>query len=315
MGRRRTAKKGRGPNKSSVTSGAKVAAIVAVPFAMTMLMVLTLVACSGGEAGVPAEGRPGDGPVLEIVSRGAEGLLRLEETALWESDDGGPTWESVPVPESASGAGLSGIAALVGDGGEIFLAGPFGVIRTGDGGASWQRADDELPTPVSGLAAHADSARILFAVAGDGVIYRTEDGGRSWRQMDGGPPGDVRALVHSNLPGSMNTGWLYAATDQGVARAMDCFCGWRPSGELPGGAQAVSAVAVDLGDPERVFAAGPSGVYGSEDAGESWRIIGKPAFAVRTLAVGDSGALYAGTADGRVAVSPDGGESWELAGA
>ena len=278
------------------------------------LAAVVLAGCSGGEAGVAAEGRPGSGPVVEIVSRGAEGLLRLEETALWQSRNGGATWESVPVPESASGAGLSGIAA-VRDGGEIFLAGPFGVIRTGDGGASWQGADDELPTPVSGLAAHADSARILFAVAGDGGIYRTEDGGRSWRPMDGGPPGDIRALVHSNLPGSMNTGWLYAATDQGVARAMDCFCGWRPSGELPGGTQDVSAVAVDPRDPERVFAAGAGGVYGSEDAGETWRLIAKPAFVIRALAVADTGALYAGTEDGRVAVSPDGGERWKLAGA
>ena len=278
------------------------------------LAALTLAGCSGGEAGVPAEGRPGGGPVLEIVSRGAEGLLRLEETALWESRDGGATWESVPVPESASGAGLSGIAATLGGGGEIFLGGPFGVIRTADGGASWQRADDELPSPVSTLAAHTDSAGILFAIAGNGGIYRTEDGGRSWRPMDGGPPGEVRALVHSNLPGSMNTGWLYAATDQGIARAMDCFCGWRPSGELPGGTQSVSAVAVHPRDPERVFAAWPGGVYGSEDAGETWRLIANPAYAIRTLAVAESGALYAGTEDGLVTVSPDGGESWELAG-
>lgn len=277
------------------------------------LAALALAGCSRGEAGVPAEGRPGQGPVLKITSRGAEGLLRLEETALWESRDGGGTWESVPVPESASGAGLAGIAAPVGGGSEIFLAGPFGVIHTGDGGASWQRADDGLPTPIRALAAHADSARILFAMAGEGGIYRTEDGGRSWRQMDGGPPGEVRALVHSDLPGSMNTGWLYAATDQGVARAMDCFCGWRPSGELPGGTQSISAVAVDPRDPERVFAAGAGGVYGSEDAGETWRLVGNPAYAIRTLAVEDSGALYAGTADGRVAVSQDGGESWELA--
>jgi hypothetical protein len=41
--------------------------------------------------------------------------------------------------------------------------------------------------------------------------------------MDNGPPVPFVALAHSTLKGSMNTGWLYAATFRGPYLSMDCF--------------------------------------------------------------------------------------------
>lgn len=275
---------------------------------------LVTAACGGGEAGVPSEGRP-EGRIVDLVAHTPGGLLMLENDALWRSHDDGESWASVPVPESAAQTGFSSVATPVGNPEEIFVAGEFGVVRTTDGGRVWRHVDERLPDSVAMLAAHVDSAHVLFAYApGDGV-FRTEDSGGSWSRMDGGPGSEVRGLVHSNLPGSMNTGWLYAATEEGVARAMDCFCGWRPSGQLSGGAKAVAAVAVDPTQPEHVYAARDDGVFGSVDGGATWRALGRPDVPIRQLVVvGDSGIVFGAAADGRILASRDGGETWARSG-
>src|SRR3546814_15414001 len=71
----------------------------------------------------------------------------------------------------------------------------------------------------------------VYAVVAEQGIYRSEDGGAGWRMMDKGPEAEIQRIIHSNLEGSMQSGWLFAATDRGVYRSMDCFCGWRNAGD------------------------------------------------------------------------------------
>lgn len=276
------------------------------------VLLLAAAACAGGEAGVPAEGQP-EGPVLDLVVRSPGELLLLEEDGLWSSRDNGASWEAVPVPERAAAAGFSSVAAPNDRPEAILLGGSFGVIRTEDRGASWRSSEERLSGPPSVLAAHADSVHILFAYDPAEGVFRSDDSGRSWMMMDGGPPGEIQSLVHSNLPGSMNTGWLYAATDRGVARAMDCFCGWRPSGELTGENHGMLAVTVDLEQPERIYAGGQAGVFGSDDGGTTWRLLSQPGQVTALATDGSSGILFAGTADGAVLSSRDRGETWDSA--
>jgi hypothetical protein len=144
-------------------------------------------------------------------------------------------------------------------------------------------------------------------VAGRG-IYRSEDGGVGWRMVDKGPPARLRQFIHSNLAGSMQSGWIYAATDKGVYRAMDCFCGFRPAGTLPASA---SAVIHDPKQPTELYAAVGSQVFSTANGGESWQRAGAPGGAVVALAYSPAGALYALLADGRVAQSRNAGKQWE----
>jgi hypothetical protein len=101
----------------------------------------------------------------------------------------------------------------------------------------------------------------------------------------------------------METGWLFAGTDRGVARSMDCFCLWSDAGDLRG---KVTAIAYDAAAPENVYAAVRDKLYHSVDAGENWSSVEAPGRVV-DLAVVDS-QLVAATEIGLFALHDD---QWE----
>lgn len=88
---------------------------------------------------------------------------------------------------------------------------------------------------------------------------------------------------------------------------------------------AVYSLAVDPSSPDTVYAGTVSGLCKSTDAGERWEFLAQTGpealhitsvrdVSVRNLAVdpSDSAVVYAGTADGRIVKSTDGGASWQV---
>ena len=150
-------------------------------------------------------------------------LLKADRNGLsrWRASG---KWESVNTPQTA---GLSGVAVNPDQLGMIYISGPgLGVLRSDDSGKNWHTLNTSLPSlDVTALALHSFRRQTLYVWLKDIGIYRTEDSGAHWARMpDQGPPDtDVRGLTHSTLPGSMNTGWLYAATPSGAYLSMDCF--------------------------------------------------------------------------------------------
>ena len=133
-------------------------------------------------------------------------------------------WENINVPQAS---GLSGVIVNPDQPATLYVSSPgLGVLRSEDGGQHWQAVNTGLPgLDVTALALHSFRRGTLYVWLKDDGIYRTEDGGANWKRMpDQGPPDThVRGLTHSTLPGSMNTGWLYAATPTGAYLSMDCF--------------------------------------------------------------------------------------------
>lgn len=167
---------------------------------------------TNGDAGLVALAYDvADGSLLKVDS---SGLLR------WRVGRG---WEKSALPVSS----LSAVVVNPEQPTTVYASGPeLGVIRSDDGGQSWQNASAGLPGPdVTALALHSFRRETLYAWVHNDGLYLTEDGGATWKRApDQGPPDtDVRALIHSTLPGSMNTGWLYAATPSGAYLSMDCF--------------------------------------------------------------------------------------------
>ncbi len=76
----------------------------------------------------------------------------------------------------------------------------------------------------------------------------------------------------------------------------------------------IKTVTVDPERPERVYVAGPTGVFKSDDAGQTWQSASGGLEGIEVLALSLDPAkqdrVFAAAADGRVFTSDDGGASW-----
>ena len=164
-------------------------------------------------------------------------LFKIEANQLFQRTDEGMAWNAIPLPEDVTEGQLLAVSVPYTDSQTLYIAGTsIGVQRSTDNGETWQELSANLPSrEVTALTVHRRQDETLYAVIAENGIYQSEDAGNTWKKMDSGPSQKVNRLVHSDMEGSMQTGWLYAVSDDAVRLSMDCFCGWRPTGELDAG--------------------------------------------------------------------------------
>ena len=239
-----------------------------------------------------------------------ESLYKSDSRALYRSEDGGETWVEVTLPDSSDDGQIAAVAVSAAGQGALYVAGPaMGVLKSIDAGESWTRLDEGLPSlNVIALATHSTLPDTLYAVMAEEGIYRSEDGGKSWRMVDKGPQAPVRRIIHADMEGSMQTGFMFAATENGVYRAMDCFCGWRLAGNSPDN---VSAIAFNPNEPAELYVASGQQIFRTTNGGEEWQPIESPGGEITTLFHSRAGVLYALLAGGQIVESRDKGGQWE----
>ena len=166
---------------------------------------------------------PTDAPSLAIDA--ADGSLLKARGGLFRSTDHGRSWSALPIPAALHPDRIDQVATTAAAPTRLYAAGNgSGVIRSDDRGRTWRAIETGLPgLEVAALAVHSFRPDTIYAWIASRGVFRTEDDGGRWRKMDDGPPAPIVALAHSPLEGSMNTGWLYAATPQGPYLSMDCF--------------------------------------------------------------------------------------------
>lgn len=284
---------------------------------LSLALTGAVAACGSGSAeeGVLPEEEPAGAIVALQYDAAGQRLLKAYPHAVYRSGDDGATWEPVPLPAAAREGQIGAFAIPADSPRTLYIAGPgLGVMRSEDEGRSWVSVDKELPSRhVRAFASHADRTQTLYAFFDEEGIYRSEDAGESWTRMDGGPGTPIRRAFHSDMAGSMQSGWLFAATPEGVRRSMDCFCGWRPTGELPGGG--VLDVAYNPASPDHVYAATAAGIFRSINGGEDWEAVSGSTRATALAVDPRSGALYAAADGGVLLRSTDQGHTWAPVGA
>lgn len=175
-------------------------------------------------AGQPAlSAAPDSRAGVQIAVDAGDGSLLKAEGGLFRSTDRGRTWHPLPLPAALKPDAIRQVATSTAAPSSLYAAGSgAGVARSDDRGKSWRAISAGLPSQeVAAFAVHSFRPDTLYAwIKGQG-LFRTEDGGGRWEKMDDGPPVRVFALAHSTLEGSMNTGWLYAATPGGPYLSMD----------------------------------------------------------------------------------------------
>ncbi|WP_345462049.1 sialidase family protein [Deinococcus carri] len=107
---------------------------------------------------------PGDFPRLYALTMDA-GLI---------VSDNGTTWQRAGEAPSAAGSGLDVHPVS----GNVYIAGPTGVARSEDKGASWTNLN--LPEGALLVTADPGDETKLYAAGESGTVYRSVDGGKTW---------------------------------------------------------------------------------------------------------------------------------------
>ncbi len=291
-------------------------------------VVLGAMVAGAGLIGLPFSLRAAPGATGPAIAFDGDALILAEGTL--SRSDGAGGWIELSAP---AGGGILSLATHPGRPGRI-AAGltSGGVALSEDGGHGWEARNQGLPdapaTAVTVAAAEPDT--IYVAIRGDG-LWKSEDAGRSWvlamdRPWFADAERDLTALASVDLVTGMGGIWIYAGTELGLTRVPDCFCRWQDvqpgdamdalvSGKpapseapLPEG-ETINALVSAASLPTRLYAALPSGVWESQDAGVVWSQKSN----TRALAVAvhptNADHVVAITGDG-LARSRDGGANW-----
>jgi len=243
--------------------------------------------------------------------------------------------------EPASGLDRGEVARLACDGRRVFAArSPTSLLRSDDGGKGfaqlerfegpwrdeWAKAaPDDDPVRISAILVR--QTRVAVAVKHGGVLL-SESAGAEFRRVSDGLPAGVLGLA---APAG-DDGLVLAATTEGLYRSTNLGAtAWRHV-YTPRDRFAVTAVAFDPRDPQRVICGAsralqaakpgrPAGadawLYVSSDGGQSWAEVASGMLPILrgrvTSIVYLKGRVFVGTSAGELFESRDAGTSFHLA--
>ncbi|HRW07783.1 MAG TPA: hypothetical protein P5121_21925, partial [Caldilineaceae bacterium] len=200
----------------------------------------------------------------------------------------------------------------------IWVGNDGGVFRSTDGGATWQARNNGLATlQFTGFAVNQRNESIIQGGLQDNNKAFTTNGGanRGWTATDVGDGGF--ALIDPFNPTiwyGTRFGVSFGRNDQGPS-----YLGYWPiltnGVDRRDNALFYIPIAADSGT-QGLFYLGTNRVYRSTDRGNNWSAVsadlsnGQGSISAITVAPNDSQTIWAGTSDGNVAVSRNGGNSW-----
>lgn len=181
--------------------------------------------------------------------------------------------------------------------------GNLGVIRSSDGGVTWENLARGVNGPVDFHAMDISKGNPAVIYGMHGGLQASYDGGKSWAMVGPAPDGLMALAV-----GSKDASILYAATRTGLLISRDGGKAWKPTSLPP-----APATMVDVTGDGTVYAYlyGYGLVRGTE-GGSDWRNLGSiPGEHAILHFVAGKGILYGVREDSLVLRSEDGGQSWQ----
>jgi DNA-binding beta-propeller fold protein YncE/photosystem II stability/assembly factor-like uncharacterized protein len=253
----------------------------------------------------------------------------LSRSALLASPDGGDTWQELMSGEAKA---LALSPAFAEDGTAFAAFSGLGLLRTTDGGHTWEAANAGLLYENAAFTTLAFSPsftrnRTLYALLAwwaEGSeaarLYRSIDGGDSWQGLQAGLPSESRVTALSLLD---DDSFLLGTEDGGIYRMAVDDLDWAAVVDQPYEVD-VNALAIspDYARDRTIYAgSAAAGVFRSTDRGLHWQETGFPARGsdpdLFHLALSpdypQDRTLFA-TAGWRPYRSTDGGSSWQVMG-
>jgi uncharacterized protein (TIGR03437 family) len=254
----------------------------------------------------------------DIVYAGSVNPFAARDGSLFKTTNGGLQWELL-----LSGAPFHAVAVHPGDGHTISVGTGSGVLRSRDGGGSFQNisgGDGAVSFRIIDLEPHPANADTLFAIVFDDLftgayqIYRTNNGGTNWTGAGATSTPLLDLAIDPSDPSR-----IYVAAGNGVFRSIDGGGQYRTvNNGFPSEGVLAASIAIDTNDHSAVYVSTSSGVFRSTDGAESWQLAntGLEPQAVLRIAADrrQTGTLYAATATGGVFKTVDRGETWQPTG-
>ena len=214
-------------------------------------------------------------------------------------------------PGASADIGNTSIQALTAGSGGVIYAGSFGmgIFRSADRGGSWTSANQGLTDPfVLCLTTGKDGA--IYAGTFRGGVFRSRDGGKIWQPVNKGLKRlEIKALM-------MDAKGLYAGTGDGVYLLNAAQDQWKV---VSTGLDEILVHALARTDDGTLYAGtSGKGVHSYKERSTGWTRLrqglrdheGLVENFIRVLAVDKEQGVYAGTFDGGVFRSGDGGKTW-----
>jgi photosystem II stability/assembly factor-like uncharacterized protein len=245
----------------------------------------------------------GNGITCVAVSRdGLTVFTGTQDEGLFVSRDGGNTWTRVTLPFGSQPI-VTGIDIESTD--ETRIAVCFtggGVGTSSDGGKTWIRSRAGLLP--------SDCAAVQFIPGRDAGLVVGTQSGALWFSQDGAAWHIVHELPEDGHVYTLASAGdvLLAATSHGVFSSLDGATWQESSTGITN--LTLTGLAVSPVHPDTMFAATDDGIYSSLDAGESWARSSPSEGTLSVVVLPDGNTVLAGTADGRVLRTTDGGRTW-----
>jgi ligand-binding sensor domain-containing protein len=214
--------------------------------------------------------------------------------------------QSAPFDQQAAS-----IQAITTAGSDVLYAGSFGfgLFRSSDRGATWEKSGDGVSDPFILSLATANDGVIYVGTFREGV-FRSSDQGKSWHSVNAGlKRKEVKTLLAVGER-------LYAGTADGVYRLNRVDDRWSP---VTSGLDEILVHALAQSADGTLYAGtSGKGVLRFKANSSGWVRLrhglkdheGMVENFIRVLTIDPEGGIYAGTFDGGVFRSQDGGNTW-----
>lgn len=251
-------------------------------------------------------------PALAVDPERSWNLLAGTTLGLYRSTNSGRSWQPAggPVQRVGAVAFQKGRRAYAG-----YDAAPW-ILRSNDGGATWQSVGTWSGGSVHSLAAAPDAVYAGWMggtrIEDGGGIFRSLDAGASWERAERG----LNALKMTAVAvDPSDSRIVYTASGRSFYSSFDGGASWRRRDLGAVGSDGIaSEILIDPARPATLWVPFSGRLLRSDDAGASWRAFSRPsAYASYYLAL-DPRAPEALWWTGRTGIhhSSDGGLTWEL---
>ena len=191
--------------------------------------------------------------------------------------------------------------------------GNTGLIRSTDGGQSWESVAKVLEPPVDFHAmtvSKSDPNTIIGFDSGGRGLFKTIDAGKTWETLQ--YPDYISALAISPLDSQI----VFAGTGKGIFQSNDGAKSWTQIDEYKG----ITILALSFDEDGVLYSSNAyTGLSKSSDLGKTWEKINKPDLTITSMAVdSQSKIIYVAgySPDGYQEVyrSLDDGANWQIIG-